>query len=128
MLEKDVKEMKEKYNLDDDQVYWWHWTLINDMNGDIDMMHQEFPSCPEEAFIASGNSVFDNNIINNRLRSVKEPIKVGDFEFEYDDTQEKGKKISNIVACPSNSENNGEKTEFKSYLILYLSEIFLQIL
>lgn len=41
-------------------------------NGDINLFHQEFPSTPEEAFISSGQCIFDLNAINKRKADLNE--------------------------------------------------------
>ena len=43
-----------------------------------------------------GKTVFDAKQINIRLEQLRKPIKTGYFIYDYDDTKEPGKKISNI--------------------------------
>lgn len=43
-----------------------------------------------------GKTIFNVKTITERLSSIKEPLKVGYFDFTYDDTKAKGRKISNI--------------------------------
>ena len=43
-----------------------------------------------------GKTYFDAKQINKRLNEIKEPIKVGFFSYEYDDTKPRGEKISKI--------------------------------
>ncbi|MGH9197745.1 MAG: hypothetical protein ACRD1T_18630, partial [Acidimicrobiia bacterium] len=42
----------------DDHLLWRRWAIPNLLNGDEEAFHQEYPSTPEEAFIASGTNVF----------------------------------------------------------------------
>ncbi len=43
-----------------------------------------------------GKTVFDARKIQARLDNLKKPLKIGYFEYIYDDTKPKGQKISNI--------------------------------
>ena len=58
--EHDLKYM-EKHNLDIEQMYWRHLEIA-DLN--IDGFRQEYPATPEEAFMTSGASVFDLEILD----------------------------------------------------------------
>ena len=54
-------------------------------NGDINLFHQEFPSTPEEAFISSGQCIFDLNSINKRKADLNEAnlANLGRFDKGY---------------------------------------------
>lgn len=41
-----------------DALAWRRWAIFNKCNGDIIKFHQEYPSTPEEAFVATGLNVF----------------------------------------------------------------------
>jgi len=84
-------DIKAKYNLTNEQLEWRRWCIANNCNGDEERFRQEYPISPEEAFITSGNSTFNTQIILNRLKSIKPPIKVGYFKYDYD-----GLRITNI--------------------------------
>lgn len=47
-----------KMGVDDDRLAWRRWAIINKCDGDLLNFMQEYPSTPEEAFIASGMNVF----------------------------------------------------------------------
>jgi len=75
--------LKNGLHLKIEKINWWHFKY-RELDEDIDMMKQEFPSTPDEAFIASGRSFFDTQIIINRieqLRNIKENR--CSIEFEY---------------------------------------------
>ena len=79
-----------------ERVAWWRHKLKFDCNGDLNMMRQENPTTPEEAFIFSGTPVFNNELINKRISVLREhyktnPYKEGYFEFEWDNEETKGK-------------------------------------
>lgn len=77
--------------LEEEQLYWYY----NKYQKYIDkkLIQQEYPCSAEEAFLLSGNPVFDTEKINARLLVVekRKPIKVGYFKFDYD-----GLRIMNI--------------------------------
>lgn len=53
------QQLKEAYNLTDEQMNWRFWCIRNNCKGDINVFRQEYPSYPEEAFLASGRPAFD---------------------------------------------------------------------
>lgn len=85
------KDIQSKYGLTDDQLQWRRWCIANNCKNDETMFRQEYPISPEEAFITSGQSVFNTEIIMNRMKEIKEPIKRGYFKYDYD-----GMRITNI--------------------------------
>lgn len=72
----------EELGLDREQITWYCKTY----HGYIDKskIRQEFPCTPEEAFVASGECVFDKEILANRLASLprENALKVGYFEYK----------------------------------------------
>lgn len=82
-------ELKEKYNLTLEQLQWRRNTIRNKCNNDIDQFHQEYPICPEEAFLASGHCAFLQDNLIERLKTVEEPKKRGYFDYELDPDSEK---------------------------------------
>lgn len=65
MVHTDEWYLKEQFNLTYEQLNWRKWCIANNCGGDLDMFKQEYPSTPEEAFVASGRPRFD-------LKAVKE--------------------------------------------------------
>ena len=55
-------ELVEKYKLDNDQLYWRRLKIGE--SGE-QKFKQEYPASPEEAFLVSGNSVFDQEALLN---------------------------------------------------------------
>ena len=90
------KNLQRIYNLSLEQLSWRRWCIKNNCGGDEQQFKQEYPINPQEAFISSGNCVFDKEIVINRIQEVSKPIKVGYFEYKYDDTMPIGKKITDI--------------------------------
>lgn len=90
------KNLQRIYNLSLEQLSWRRWCIKNNCGGDEQQFKQEYPINPQEAFISSGNCVFDKEIVINRIQEVSKPIKVGYFEYKYDDTMLADKKITDI--------------------------------
>jgi hypothetical protein len=78
--EEEIK-LKEAYGLDDEQLAWRRWCIAANLRGDAEKFKQEYPSCPEEAFLMSGNPYFDLQAIILRSQSVKEPLTRGRFVY-----------------------------------------------
>ena len=74
-------ELKELYNLTNDQLEWRRWCIRNNCQGSVEQFHQEYPSSPDEAFLSTGKCIFDKNAIINRLKYVTKPIKQGYFTY-----------------------------------------------
>lgn len=70
------RELKEKFDLTDNQVLWRRLRVENDYNGDENWFMQEYPMTPEEAFVASGSSVFTSETIVAGYAGCVEPMKV----------------------------------------------------
>lgn len=85
-LTEDEIKLQKNYELTLEQLEWRRWCIRNNCAGDVKKFNQEYPICPEEAFISSGSCVFDVEIIHNRLGELKKPIRIGWFDYDYDDT------------------------------------------
>lgn len=70
--ETELKIQKE-FNLTIEQIYWRHHTIMADYSGDETWFSQEYPMTPEEAFVASGTSVFNPKTIVEGYKNVKDP-------------------------------------------------------
>ena len=79
-------ELREKdlYGLDEEQLAWRRWCISNNCGGDLRRFRQEYPACPEDAFLTSGECYFDADIIRRRLRELEgyQPVKRGRFEYD----------------------------------------------
>jgi hypothetical protein len=89
LTEEEVK-LKETYSLDNEQIAWRRWCIKNNCSGDVDQFKQEYPSCPEEAFLTTGRPVFDAEVVILRKKALeeayrKEPPTLGNLECEYTD-------------------------------------------
>ncbi len=72
-----------------EQLYWYY----KKYEGYIDkrLIKQEYPCTPREAFLLSGENVFDTEKLLSRLQTIQKPIKTGYFLYDYD-----GLRITNI--------------------------------
>lgn len=66
--------------LDIEQLYWYYNKYLNYI--DKELIKQEYPCSPEEAFLATGQCYFNKENIIQRLLEVKEPIKTGYFDYK----------------------------------------------
>jgi len=59
-----------RLGVDDDHLLWRRWAIRNLAQNDLAWFHQEYPSTPEEAFVATGYNIFPLA----DLRACYEPI------------------------------------------------------
>lgn len=80
----DEEKVMQKYNLDMEQIVWRRWCILNNCHGDIEQFNQEYPGCPEDAFISTGRCVFDKKIVMDRIHEIREykPEKQGYFIYK----------------------------------------------
>jgi hypothetical protein len=101
--EKFIKDIEEKEGWIYERLRWllnvkkiepeaarWYFRKYEEII-DKRLIRQEYPCTPEEAFLLSGDTVFDTEKLTARLQTVKKPIKAGYFDYDYD-----GIKISRI--------------------------------
>lgn len=68
--------------LEPEQLHWYY--LKYDRYLDKDLIKQEYPCTPHEAFLLSGRNVFDIEVILSRLERLERPLKTGYFAYDYD--------------------------------------------
>lgn len=73
------RDLKNAYQLTDEQLQWRRWCIANNCGGSLDMFRQEYPASPGEAFLHSGTGVFDNEQIVLRLERLPSPTGRGEF-------------------------------------------------
>lgn len=83
-LTQEEKKLQKEYALTLDQLTWRRWCIENNCSGDINQFKQEYPICPEEAFLSTGNCYFNKENIIDRINNVPEPIVKGNFTCYYD--------------------------------------------
>jgi len=80
MLTKEEWELKQRFNLSLEQLYWRRWTIANDFAGDLARFKREHPAAPEEAFTANSRNRFSIPHIA-RMPIQREAI-VGELQIE----------------------------------------------
>jgi hypothetical protein len=74
--------MAERYGLDGQQLAWRRWCIRNNCAGDERVFCQEYPSCPDDAFLTTGQNVFDNQAAALRRSQAPQPVSRGCFQYE----------------------------------------------
>lgn len=84
-----LRWLRDEKQLDAEQLYWYYckWEKYIDK----DLIKQEYPCTPREAFLLSGRNVFDTTALLARLECAPKPVKTGYFAYDYD-----GQTITNI--------------------------------
>lgn len=102
---KRLKWLKDNKNLDSEQLYWY----LNKYNNYLkkDLIKQEYPCTPEEAFLNSGNCVFDAELLTYRKEELQEEYKIkpyrqGFFEFKWNDEETKDYIINSSIKFVEN--------------------------
>lgn len=62
-LDKEEDQLHEMHGATLEQLYWRRWKIATDMGNSVEAFHQEFPTTPEEAFLATGRPVFDHKAL-----------------------------------------------------------------
>lgn len=60
------------YGLTPEQLNWRRWAIENLCQSDVEVFHQEYPSFPEQAFMATGQTVFGGVLIQKAVRATRE--------------------------------------------------------
>lgn len=86
-----LRWLRDEKLLEPEQLYWY-WNKYEKYL-DKDLIKQEYPCTPKEAFLLSGKTVFDTEKLLVQLERAKKrkPLKVGYFLYDYD-----GLKLTNI--------------------------------
>lgn len=66
------RELTQRFGLDESRLRWRRWCIAANCGGDEDVFCQEYPSCPEEAFLTSGRPVFDSRALAAALTAAAE--------------------------------------------------------
>lgn len=87
-----LKWLKHSINLENEQLYWYYNKYKNYLNKDL--IKQEYPCTPEEAFLNSGNCVFNTEILTQRKVELQElykekPYRQGFFKFKWNNEDNK---------------------------------------
>ena len=84
-----LKWLRDDKKLEIEQLYWYYKKYEGYI--DKELIKQEYPCTPREAFLLSGANVFDTEKLLKRIDELKMPLKTGYFTYKYD-----GNKITDI--------------------------------
>lgn len=90
-----------------EQLNWRRWAIANISGGDLRRFHQEFPATPEEAFIATGQKVFDPYRVAQLVKRVE------DTDPKAPTTEHPGAEIGDFKAERMGAEINRSGDEIK---------------
>ena len=101
-----LKWLKDIKHLDNEQLYWYYNKYNNYLNKDL--IKQEYPCTPEEAFLNSGNCVFDAELLTYRKAELEEeyktkPYKQGFFEYRWHNEDTKDYIINTSIKFVENT-------------------------
>jgi hypothetical protein len=65
-------DLVRRYGVTPEQLAWRRWAIENLCGADENIFRQEYPSFPEEAFLASGQTVFGGVLIQKAIRNAAE--------------------------------------------------------
>ncbi len=82
VLTDEEEKILKTYNLTARKMAWRRWAIINKCEGDVLKFNQEYPSCWEEAFIASGTPKFNMENLRLLYAHRAKPIFVGEIDGE----------------------------------------------
>ena len=119
-------QIKNTFNLSNEQMAWRRWCIDNNCDGDIDIFKQEYPATPEEAFIATGDNVFNNEIVIQQLARIRnlQPIARGYFDYKKVYTSPDHAEITDIQwvddiqGCTTIFEKPQRKNDMKCPYVL----------
>lgn len=79
-FEQDEQKLKFENNLDDEQINWRRYAIINKCQGSLLTFQEQYPGSWQEAFATSGSLFFDTKGLAKQLK--KRPIAIGEIFFQ----------------------------------------------
>jgi hypothetical protein len=101
-LDDEERELIDVHNVNFKQLNWRRHQ-IEFVGGDIENFREQYPTTDDEAFIVSGNSVFDRKVLKEYKNNVKPPIWIGDIEGK--DIRERSDGLLRIWNQPLRGEH-----------------------
>ena len=77
------KDYAQLHDLTDIQITYYYYKWLS-LNRDWDMLNQEYPTTPEEAFVASGTPYFNTRKITEYIAHAPEPLYRGNIYLKAD--------------------------------------------
>lgn len=92
----------EKHNLSKEQMYWFHLEYL-DAGRNKNFVLQEDPFDPVDAFISTGISVFDKDLISERKREIIEEEKIKSYPMGMFTCEHLANRDQSRIEIPPNS-------------------------
>lgn len=73
------QEVMKRFGLSAEQMAWRAWKIRTDCGSSVPKFNQEFPACPEEAFLTSGSPAFQPRLVRALHDNVVAPLWTGDI-------------------------------------------------
>lgn len=101
-LTAEEQEIMQSFSLDTEQIMWRRWCIANNCGGRADLFRQEYPSTPEDAFLTTGNCIFDTEKLVLRIKALAAAAPPARGRFTYTEKVVGLDKIilSDITFCP----------------------------
>jgi hypothetical protein len=99
-IDDEERELITRFNCTKGQLAWRRLTIETECKGLVSLFHQEYPSTAEEAFVSTGDPVFEDHELKYCDTTIQKPMMVGTIrrdvdgmrfipgEFEHDVTRE----------------------------------------
>jgi hypothetical protein len=85
-LDEREERLRDRYEVDAEQLAWRRWAIRSQLGGDSDRFDQEYPESADVAFLSSGRPFFDNEVVQGRIDELEiekpEPLVRGDIVEE----------------------------------------------
>lgn len=78
-MDEEERWLVKAFKLDAGQIEWRRVTIETNLRGSVPKFHQEYPSHPEEAFLSSGQPVFNQRKLRDLLQEARDPILRGEL-------------------------------------------------
>jgi hypothetical protein len=98
------KYLRDELKLPLERIHWWKNTLKSKCNNDMNMMKQENPSTPEEAFIMTGSPIFNNEKVQQRITYLRKHYEENPYKQGYFKYTESNEQITKFEFTTSNSK------------------------
>jgi hypothetical protein len=93
-------DLAKHHDLDLEQLNWRRSIISGDYGGDVRVFHQEYPSTPDEAFIATGQKVFDPYAVQQLL------VRVEITDPKRPDEEKPGPEIGDFTVGDTETQTN----------------------
>jgi len=80
VFEQEETELQREFNLNNEQINWRRWAIVNKCQGKIDIFRREYPATWQEAFAMSGSMFFDRKGLERQM--VKRPKRIGELFYK----------------------------------------------